>query len=289
MAMPFSEGRQKFKVGLVAQDRSKETTEGYDKDLGMIQRFLESNYNCQLYVEDVKTQDIEDYLLMLKEVKSYQPASRNRHLNTLRSFYKFAMKKGWVRDNPTLPLEQVKVNRKERAYLTEDEFHDLLDVIDHNLIQLVIRFLYFTGLRISECLNLTLDDVNLDTNMIHVRHGKGDKERFVPISLKLLPYLVDYKENWRVETDSEFFFATKRTGRLSDVYVNRVLADATDTLGWKKKVSAHNLRHSFASQLVKNNINPVSIQKLLGHADLKTTSIYVHANKEQLTEAVNVL
>ncbi|MGG3162161.1 MULTISPECIES: tyrosine-type recombinase/integrase [unclassified Geobacillus] len=287
--MLFVEARQKFLVGLVAQDKSQETINGYDKDLGMVQRFLESKYNCQIYLEDIKTQDIEDYLLMLKEEKGYQPASRNRHLNTLRSFYKYATKKGWVKDNPTLPLEQVKVPRKERQYLTEEEFFQLLEVIDHQLIQLVVRFLYFTGLRISECLNLTIDDVNLEEGWIHVRQGKGNKERFVPISSKLKPYLEDYKENWRVETDSNIFFATKKTGRLSDVYVNRVLAEATAKLGWKKKVTCHILRHSFASQLVKKNVNPVNIQKLLGHADLKTTSVYVHANQEQLAEAVNVL
>lgn len=287
--MLFVEARQKFLVGLVAQDKSQETINGYDKDLGMVQRFLESKYNCQIYLEDIKTQDIEDYLLMLKEEKGYQPASRNRHLNTLRSFYKYATKKGWVKDNPTLPLEQVKVPRKERQYLTEEEFFQLLEVIDHQLIQLVVRFLYFTGLRISECLNLTIDDVNLEEGWIHVRQGKGNKERFVPISSKLKPYLEDYKKNWRVETDSNIFFATKKTGRLSDVYVNRVLAEATAKLGWKKKVTCHILRHSFASQLVKKNVNPVNIQKLLGHADLKTTSVYVHANQEQLAEAVNVL
>ncbi|WP_337019531.1 tyrosine-type recombinase/integrase [Oceanobacillus massiliensis] len=287
--MMFTEARQKFEAGMIGQDRSHETITGYDKDLGMIQRFLESKYNCQIYIEDVTTEDIEAYLLMLKEVKAYKPASRNRHLNTLRSFYKFAMKKGWVRDNPTLPLEQVKTPRKERQYITEEEVYQLLDVVDHRLIQLVIRFLYFSGLRISECLHLTLDDVNLEKKTIHVRHGKGDKERFVPISNTLLPYLVDYKENWRVDTESIFFFATKKTGRLSDVYVNRVLADATELLGWKKKVTCHILRHSFASQLVNKNVNPVNIQKLLGHADLKTTSIYVHANQEQLAEAVNAM
>lgn len=287
--MLFVEARKNFEITLVAQDRSQETITGYDKDLGMVQRFLESKYNCQLYLEEINTQDIEDYLLMLKEEKGYQPASRNRHLNTLRSFYKVAIKKGWLRDNPTAPLEQVKAPRKEREYITEEELLELLEAIDHRLIQLVVRFLYFTGLRISECLSLTLEDVNLDTGRLHVRHGKGNKERYVPISAKLIPYLLDYKKNWRVETDSDFFFATKKTGKLSDVYVNRVLADATEKLGWKKKVTCHILRHSFASQLVRKNVNPVNIQKLLGHADLKTTSIYVHANQEQLAEAVNVL
>lgn len=287
--MLFLEAREKFKTGLVASDKSWETVTGYEKDLGMLQRFLESKYNCQLYLGDVSTQDLEDYLLMLKEEKGYQPASRNRHLNTLRSFYKFAIKKGWVKENPTLPIEQVKVKRKEREYVTEEEFHELHEAIEHQLIQLVVRFLFYTGLRITECLQLTLDDVSLETNMIHVRHGKGDKERFVPISIKLKPYLEDYKENWRVDTKSNYFFATTKTGSLSDVYVNRVLHETTEKLGWKKVITAHKLRHSFASQLVRKNVNPVSIQKLLGHADLKTTSIYVHSNHEQLQEAVNVL
>lgn len=164
-----------------------------------------------------------------------------------------------------------------------------MGAIDHDLIQLVVLVLYLTGLRISECLSLTTDTVDLDQKVIHVVAGKGNKDRLIPISDKLLPLLQHYLEHERPDTDSNLFFCTKKTGKLSDVYVNRVLADAVKKLGWKKKVTAHILRHSFASQLVKKDVNLVQIQKLLGHSSLKVTSIYTHSNLEQLSVAVNCL
>uniref|UniRef100_UPI0012FD104B tyrosine-type recombinase/integrase n=2 Tax=Bacillati TaxID=1783272 RepID=UPI0012FD104B len=91
------------------------------------------------------------------------------------------------------------------------------------------------------------------------------------------------------ETESPLFFCTKKTGKLSPVYVNRIISQAVNELGWKKKVTAHILRHSFASRLVKKDVNLVQIQKLLGHSSLNVTSIYTHTDLEQLSEAINTL
>lgn len=287
--MEFREVIALFIKYLISMDRSIETIKGYEKDLNMINRYLIETYNTQFYLEDIKTEDLENYLYMLKDVKGYQAASRNRHLNTMRSFYNFCIKKELLDRSPAAPIEQVRVQQKEREYPDEDEVKELVQAIDHELIRLVVRFLFMTGLRISECLNLTLDDVDLEKKQIHVRQGKGNKDRFVPISDKLKPLLQDYKSNKRVNTSSNYFFATKKTGRLSAVYVNRVLAETTKKLGWNKKVTAHSFRHGAASLLIKKGVSPVYVQKILGHADLKTTSIYLHANKDQLEEAMNTL
>jgi len=287
--MLLEEAKRKFISGVTARGLSIETIRAYELDLTMIERYFSSRFNAPVYLDEISTILLEDYLVMLRTEKGYMPTSCNRHVNTFRSFFKFLIKKGWIDRNPAEPLEQFKVSHKERTYLTEEEALTLIDEIEHKLIQLVVRTLFYTGLRISECLNLTLEDVSSENGVLHVRHGKGDKERFIPISPKLMPFLVEYKENWRVNTDTNRFFATKKTGKLSDQHVNRELRATTNRLGWKKKVTCHILRHSFASQLVKKNVNPVTIQKLLGHADLNTTSIYVHANQEQLIEAVEAL
>ena len=89
--------------------------------------------------------------------------------------------------------------------------------------------------------------------------------------------------------ESEYYFATRLSGTLAATSVARVLRDTTEALGWKKKITAHIIRHSFASNLVKNNVHLVKISKLLGHSSLKTTSIYVHSNLEDLQDAVNTL
>ncbi|MDN9009170.1 site-specific tyrosine recombinase/integron integrase [Brevibacillus laterosporus] len=269
--------------------RSEETISGYGKDLVHFTRFLDSKYNCESYIEEITVTDLEEYLHYLKEERGYAPASRLRNLHTLRSFFAYAYKKELVVRNIALSVEKIKVQQKERTYLTEDEVERLVHAIDHPLIRLVVIVLYMTGLRISECLNLTVDDVNLEDKVIHVVAGKGNKDRLIPISLRLLPLLQEYVQEKRPTTASPLFFCTKKTGMLSPVYVNKEITEAVKRLGWKKKVTAHILRHSFASQLVKNDVNLVQIQKLLGHSSLNVTSIYTHTNLDQLSDAINTL
>ncbi|CCF17051.1 phage integrase, N-terminal SAM-like domain protein [Brevibacillus laterosporus GI-9] len=269
--------------------RSEETISGYGKDLVHFTRFLDCKYNCESYIEEITVTDLEEYLHYLKEERGYAPASRLRNLHTLRSFFAYAYKKELVVRNIALSVEKIKVQQKERTYLTEDEVERLVHAIDHLLIRLVVIVLYMTGLRISECLNLTVDDVNLEDKVIHVVAGKGNKDRLIPISLRLLPLLQEYVQEKRPTTASPLFFCTKKTGMLSPVYVNKEIAEAVKRLGWKKKVTAHILRHSFASQLVKNDVNLVQIQKLLGHSSLNVTSIYTHTNLDQLSDAINTL
>ncbi|MEJ8544133.1 tyrosine-type recombinase/integrase [Brevibacillus borstelensis] len=280
---------QSFLHYLSSIDRSEETLTGYRKDLIFFTRFLENKYNCEPYIDEITSNDIEDYLTYLKEERKYAPSSRVRNLHTLRSFFSYAYKKEIVARNVALSVEKIKVQQKERTYLSEEEVELLVHAIDHDLIRLVVRVLYMTGLRISECLNLTVDDVNLEKKVIHVVAGKGNKDRLVPISNRLLPFLQDYVQYKRPDTGSSLFFCTKKTGMLSPVYVNRGISEAVKKLGWKKKVTAHILRHSFASQLVKNDVNLVQIQKLLGHSSLKVTSIYTHTDLEQLSDAINTL
>ena len=268
-------------------DFSPNTIQRYNKDLNAFNLYLEQKYNGQVFLEDITVSDIEMFMASLK--KHYAPISRSRYLYTLRSFYKFAHKKELVEKNLALSLEPGKLPVKERHYLTEEEIEKLVEAIDHALISLVVVFLANTGLRISECLNLTLEDVDLDAKLIRVKNGKGNKDRNVPISKKLHPLIQDYRDNWRDAYGSERFFATKKTGKLTNTYINTVLRDTVKKLGWKKKVSCHILRHSFASNLIKKKVGIVEVQKLLGHSSLKTTSVYTHVDNEQLYEAVNVL
>lgn len=287
--LPFKVYYTKYLEGLKEKMASDETISGYGRDLKMLNTFLEKKNNGLVMLDDIKTQDIEEYLSMLINERKYQPASVNRHLCTFRSFYKFAIKREWTTSHVAAPIDQVKAPRKERTFIDEQEYIELVEAIEHPTIKIVIQFLFYTGLRITECLTLTLEDVNLKNQMIHVRHGKGDKERKVPLSGKLVPLLKMYRETIRPEVTSNRFFALAKTGKVSDVYVNRILHETTAKLGWKKVVTCHVLRHSFASNLVKKNIHVVHIQKLLGHSDLKTTSLYVHSNYDQLAEIIDVL
>lgn len=286
--MLLSTGTDLFKQYLIKKQKSPETVRGYTMDLNQLERYISNKYNCPTYIEDLTEQDIEDYLEMLHVEKNYATASINRHLNSIRSICQFAYKQGWVKEDVSKDIESLKREQKERTHLEMDELEELFPAISHPLIQLATRLMAFTGLRVSECVNLTLDQVDLKKDLIFVVEGKGKKDRTVPISKALKPYLVEYVNHWRVQTDSPYFFATKKTGRLSPQYINRELHDATKRLGWNKVVTAHILRHSFAS-IVAQKGSLVNLMKILGHADLKTTSIYLHSSQAQLRETVDLV
>lgn len=285
--MLLSDSINEFKHYLKITGRSLETINSYSSDLASFQSFMENKYNGPVYLDEIQTMDIEDYLYFLK-TKNLQASTRSRNLYTLRSLYNFAYKNKLCKWNVTLSVEPVKTQRKERTYLSIEEIMELMDAIEHPLIKLVVQTLYYTGMRISECLNLKLEDVDIDNNIVHIINGKGSKDRDIPINKNLLPLLEKYLDE-RPEVLTDYFFATKKTGCLSSVYVNRVLYDTVNKLGWKKHVSAHILRHSFASNLIKNGVNLVYVQKLLGHSNLKVTSIYTHASIEDLNTSINML
>jgi site-specific recombinase XerD len=285
--MLFTEAIQQFRNHQMTIERSPQTIRGYKDNLNLFNRYLQNKYNCPMYLEDITKQDVEGYLLFLKVEKEQQPTSRKRVLGSIRSFFNYAYKSEWCAKNVTATLDSIKCPQKERHFLSEEEVNQFIASIKHQLIQLFVQTLYFTGMRISECLHLKVADVDLEKDVIHVVNGKGNKDRRIPINSKLKELLVEYDKNWRI--DSEYFFATKISGTLSVTSVARILRETTEALGWKKKVTAHIIRHSFASKLVKNNVHLVKISKLLGHSSLKTTSIYVHSNLEDLQDAVNTL
>lgn len=268
-------------------ERSPRTIEAYREDLHLLNRYLEEKYNGLMYLDDIKKTDIEEYLLFLKEEKKYKDDSRKRLLASYRSFFKYAHRHEWCEKNVTELLEPIKVRQKERHFLNDEEVNTFIEAIDHRLIKLVAQTLYYTGMRITECLNLQLDDIEIEKGIIRVNQGKGNKDRTIPINPRLKELFIDYIENWRVPSPN--FFATQISGSLSRNSVGLVFRETSKKLGLKKTISAHTLRHSFASQLVSKDVHLVKISKLLGHNSLKTTSIYVHSSMDDLKEAINTL
>ena len=269
--------------------RSAETLRSYTVDLAAFQQYYADMYNAPFFVDALTTKELEAYQDYLVEDRQLAPATVNRYMNSIRVFLNYCVREGLVTVNVAQGIEPVKNVTKEREYLTEEEVEELLDEIKHPIVNCAVRVMAFSGLRISECLNLLMTDVDLDKGTIFVHEGKGGKSRTIPIASVLRPALKTYLQEDRPATSSLYFFATERTGKLSPQYVNQHLKEATESLKWNKRVSAHTLRHSFASNLVHKDVNIVNVSKLLGHASLKTTSIYTHANLEQLEQAVDQL
>jgi site-specific recombinase XerD len=280
---------QEFKNYLKERNRSESTINEYSKDLEMFSHFLSSIKKEAISLSQVKSSDLTAYLDMLVVNKRYKPQSRNRQMNSLRSFFKFCKKRDLIDKNPAESLEPISVEHTERSFLNNDEVNQLIITIDHRLIKLVVLTLFYTGLRITECLSLKLEDIDFTNNRLIVQKGKGNKKRIIPLHNELKGVLQSYIDKWRVKGPSNLLFLTERSGKLSDVYVNKVLRDTVHKLGWKKKITCHLLRHSFASALVKNNVNIVAVKELLGHASLKTTSVYTHIQQQCMVDAIRTL
>lgn len=286
--MKYSQVVEKFLKYLVSVDRSSETVEGYRKELGYFGDFLLVKDPIEKHMEEISLEDLEDYMHHIK-MKGKMSATRNRVIYIFRSFYNYAYKRGLTLEQLPLFLEPIRVKQKERFFLDEEQVEVLFANIDKPLLKAAIQTIYYTGIRVSELINLEVKDIDMNNRLIHIVDGKGKKDRKIPISQKLYTIIKYYLENIRPNIDSKRLFCTKRTGSLSSQYINSTLKKAQETMGLERRVSAHILRHSFASSMIKANVPLPYLQKLLGHADLRVTSLYIHQNIEELRKAVELI
>lgn len=286
--MLFEKAIETYIENLKSKERSKETIRGYGQELNALRVFIEQTHNGAVYLEDVELKDLESYLDYHK-AKGSCAKTRSRQVSIFRTFYGYLFNRDLVEKDISRKLESISYQEKERTHLSPEEVQTLIDNIDHPLVKTATITLANTGLRISELCHLTLSDVDLEKNLIQVRHGKGNKDRVIPINRKLQAELKKYLETIRPRTTSEYFFATSRTGKLSRQTVNETLIETVEKLGWEKHVTAHILRHSFASNLVRKQAPLPSVQKLLGHSNLTVTSRYIHQDLSQLQQAVNLI
>ncbi|MEK4951668.1 tyrosine-type recombinase/integrase [Bacillus sp. FSL W8-1127] len=286
--MLFSEAQEAFKKHLIYREMSGETVKGYMKDLRCFNRYMTDVYNGAIYVEDITTDDIEEYMHYLLDERELAPRSRNRYLFSLRSFLNYAVKKQWVEHNVASEVDPVKVMEEKKVALTEEEIDELLATIKHKIVKFSVAFLYYTGMRVNEAHNITFEDIDNERNRLLV-NGKGKKQRYIPIAKSLKPHLENYLTNIRGPIDSPYLLATKKTGRLSAGYINYELHRATKELGWDKNVTCHALRRSFATNLLRKRVDVFKISKLLGHSSIKTTTVYLQLNENELQTDIDKL
>lgn len=287
--MLLYKAKERFLRHLEGLERSQETLRGYRNILNYLEEYFAEKYNGPVYLDDIGFEDLDDFIYNMSMVRNWKPNSVQKCNYALRSFFGYCFRKKLYPEDISQHMEPVRGERKERIYLTELEFKALAKAIDHPIIKMIVVTMFYSGMRITECLNLKLEEVNFQEAVFHIRQAKGNVERKVPMHKKLIPRLKDYLDNYRPEVETDYFFATQKTGRVSAQYVNVKLKEATDKLSWSKHVTTHVLRHSFASNLIKINTNLVHVQKLLGHADLRTTSVYTHARLDELAVSLNSL
>ncbi len=245
------------------------------------------------FILSTQTDDVRAYLAFLNE-KQYSKSTIARKLATLRSFYKFLVKRGQIDSNPVVAIRTPKQEKKLPRFLEYEEVKRLLETppMDSWLgarDRAIMETLYSTGMRVSELVALNMDDIDFLGEVVHIR-GKGKKERIAPISSSTLQVIQHYMEfrNKRAQSNSNFdskvLFVNKHGKRLSTRSVRRKMDKYLKMAGLDPAISPHTLRHSFATHMLNNGADLRSVQELLGHQSLSTTQIYTHLGTKKLKE-----
>jgi integrase/recombinase XerC len=241
----------------------------------------------------VTTDSVRAYLAFLNE-KNYSKSTIARKLATLRSFYKFLVKRNFLESNPVTAVRTPKQEKKLPRFLEYEEVKRLLSTPPTNSWlgardRAIMETLYSTGIRVSELVALNLDDIDFLGEILHVR-GKGKKERITPIGSSALQSIQHYMEfrNKRAQNNTNFdakvLFVNKHGRRLSTRSVRRKMDKYLKMAGLDPAISPHTLRHSFATHMLNNGADLRSVQELLGHQSLSTTQVYTHLTTKRLKE-----
>lgn len=265
----------------IEKDYSKYTIVNYRLDLEGFKNFL-----GETAPEKVDYLLLRKYLAILKE-KNHQPRTIARKLSALRSFFKFLTREGLIKTNPILILSSPKLDKHLPQFLTEEEVTKLIESAapknekDERSLRdrAILETFYSTGIRISELVGLNLDDIDFIGGVVKVR-GKGKKERLVPIGDYAINALRTYINKRKKQSEAVFLNRSGR--RITDRGVRNIVEKYINRASIKHGVSAHTLRHSFATHLLNRGADLRSVQELLGHANLSTTQIYTHLTTERL-------
>lgn len=272
---------------LLEKGLSKETKESYEFDLISFNNYFKNND-----IKNIREKDITKYLEYLSKQRNLSTRSIERHLTTLRGFYKYLAKMEKVESDITKNIDNLKLGKYLPSVLTVQEVDKLLDIKLDTPFNIrnkaMLELIYGSGLRVSELVNLTLNDFDFYSNTILI-NGKGSKERIVPIGEYAKEYLNKYL-NVRNE------LVKKRNGNPDKIFLNNhgkpitrngfnfILKNILKEKGIEKAITPHTLRHSFATHMLDNGADLKTIQELLGHSDIVTTRIYTHIAKKQIKD-----
>ena len=227
-------------------------------------------------VSELTTDDVEAFLTA-KRLNGLSPQTYNQYHASIRFFYKRVLKMNWEDDD----IPRMKHDRSLPNVLTRDEIQSIIDHTDNLKHRAIIATMYSSGLRVSEVVHLHYDDVSRTNMTIHVRDSKSRQDRYTILSKRNLDLLTEY---WfQCGRPRGILFPSSWTGTYLDkASVNQFFKKSASKAGITKHVSSHSCRHSFASHLFEAGVDIKYIQVLLGHADPKSTEVYIHVSNKTL-------
>jgi tyrosine recombinase XerC len=262
----------------IEKNYSSHTVLNYRLDLDDFIKFL-----GELPIENVDYLLFRKYLVVLKQ-RNLGARSMARHLSSLRSFFKFLTREGFLKSNPILSVASPKLDKHLPKFMTEEEVSRLIESsVPKDEMGLrdraILETFYSTGMRISELVGLSLEDLDFIGGVVKLK-GKGKKERIAPIGDRAISSLRAYLDSRKKQSSKVFL--NKRGIGITDRGVRNIVGKYLRISGMRQGISPHTLRHSFATHLLNRGADLRTVQELLGHANLSTTQIYTHLTTEKL-------
>ena len=275
----------------VERTLAKNTLESYQRDLNQYHSFLKDDLKIKS-IRNVTLGHIRTYVRHLSD-KSMAANSVKRAISTIRTYHNFLLAEGKMKDNPAQLLDTPKIPQKLPNILTIEEIDTILNIIPNDKPMAIrdlaiFEMMYSCGLRVTELCDIKTTDILWDSDIIRV-NGKGNKQRFVPIGPIARDNLKNYLNHKRPSLADKNhnvveLFLSQNGRKLTRMMIWILLKKWTDASNLQKKVSPHTLRHSFATHLLEGGADLRSVQEMLGHADISTTQVYTHLDKEHLKE-----
>jgi len=268
---------------------SPNTITAYRKDLSQFSYYLKTEYNLA-EIEKSDFQMIRSWIVYMVG-DSASTTTINRKLSALKSFFRYLLKEAVITESPMVKIITPKSNKRLPEFVGKENMESLFQNIEFNeefdgvRDKLIIEMLYFTGMRLSELINLKDSDIDIQSQQIKVL-GKRNKERIIPFSIVLQNSIENYlkvrkKDIIQLEQNS-YFFVTQKGKKIYEKLVYRTVNSYLGKVSTLRKKSPHVLRHTFATHMLNNGADLNAIKEILGHASLAATQVYTHNTIDQL-------
>jgi integrase/recombinase XerC len=272
------------------KNASEHTLRNYEIDLRTLDEFLSQEYKGKLSIDQIDRKDIRSFLAHLSAKKNSK-RTIVRRLSSIRTFFKYLFSEKIIPHNPTEELETPKIDKNIPYSLTYDQIEKLFEMPDiHSYLGLrdrvIMELFYSSGIRVSELVSLNRSDLDSDGLLLKIR-GKGKKERIVPITKNAADWIKTYLEHperhremdgHEAEVDPQAIFINRLGTRLSTRSVDRKFDKYLLASGLAGKVTPHTIRHTIATHWLERGMDLKTIQTILGHTSLATTTIYTQVN-----------
>jgi len=260
----------------------------YKNDINQFDVFIKGQFGS-LTLTQVLHIHIRSWMVFLSEKKT-TARTINRKISSLRSFYNFLKREGLIQKNPTLKIITPKIGKRLPSFVQEENIEDLFDTIpcldfEEQRNRFLIELMYSTGIRRSELIGIQDSSFDISNQTLKVL-GKGNKERLIPISGRLIDKFDHYRalRDKTLEERENFTFLTNKGKKLYPKLVYNIVKAYLSTVTTIDKRSPHTLRHSFATHLMNGGADLNAVKELLGHANLAATQVYTHNSIEKLKE-----